>query len=290
MKLVSTFMNDLYIEKGKFHTITFESTVILQQFRQLIHDYFYNRNLSECQYLSILNDRGKSMKGKDFHFISFDCNVINLQEEKGTKKLMQELLLFHLENNPTLLKEYLKFNSHIDQFLSQIEMKHGNLIIDVQATEKTIMNFIKSLDIIMDYEENEDVPNYRVREFLIKSLLEMNITEKEPVLFISYPETDVGHREISQVIQFLKGLSVTTIVLTVNNDLLTAADENRMFLINKNGDLYDILNLKLEMQAFELVEEKNLSTISKKLAFLDFKEDYSLLDNKMKEFLLSNRI
>lgn len=282
-------MDDLNITKGAYHAITFESSILLSNFNQLLRGYFQNKVQSECLYLKILDSSGNIIKAKDCYFISFDCNIIKLEEEKSTKNLLQELLFFHLENNPDLLQEYIMFNGQIDRFLNQIEIRSKNIAIDFYSTEKTIKNFIKSLDIAIEYQNDEYVPNHVLREFLIRSLLKMNHLNKHVILLMSYPETDVGSNELQEVIHFLNNLEVTTIVITTNRDLLTAAKEESMFLVNKDGYLYDIINLKEELRAFGLVNEENLSIVAKTLAIHDFKKDYLLLNKRMKEFLLSSK-
>src|SRR5690625_533197 len=122
MKIVSSFMDDLCIQNGMYHTITFESSYIQSQFRESILAYFQREAQSDCYYLHILDDEGDAVQSKNFYFISFDCNVVNLQEEKSTTKLLQDLLHYHLENNPDLIQEYLKFNEHIYEFINRIEM------------------------------------------------------------------------------------------------------------------------------------------------------------------------
>src|SRR5690625_2654162 len=122
MKIIGSFIDDLSIHKGMYHTITFESSYIQSQFRDLLLAYFQRKTQSDCHYLHILNDRRKEVQSKDFYFISFDCNVINLHEEKDTAQLLKNLLYYHLENNPDLIQEYLKFSEYINEFTSRIEM------------------------------------------------------------------------------------------------------------------------------------------------------------------------
>lgn len=283
-------MNDINIKIGHYHAITFESTEILSKFRGLFINIFNNRKSSVCTYMKIVDDRGQELNNKNFYFISFDCNVINLKEDRNSKKTIQDLLFYYLENNSDLLREYMLFNENIEKFLSQIEIKSGNLLIDFHSTDKTISNFIKSLEISIEYNDDDYVPNYIMREFLIKALLSMNVHNKNVILLLSYPETDVGYKDINKVISFLKGLNITTIVITSNYEFLSAASEQNMFLINKNGEPYDIIGLKKELKAFNFVEDESLSKVSKELAYRDFKHDYLLLDQEMKQFILSDRI
>ncbi len=83
--IVSSFMDDLYIKEGDYHALTFESTAMLSDFRQLLPSYFENKTQSECLYLKFLDDHGNVLRGKDFYFISLDCSIVNLKEERDTR-------------------------------------------------------------------------------------------------------------------------------------------------------------------------------------------------------------
>lgn len=289
MKIISSFMDELVIREDACHSITFESSRIQMQFRQLIKDYFNRKTQKECEYINLIDSRGDSIKPKDFHFIEFDCQSINLKEEKSTNKIVQDLLEYQLENNPLLLEEYIKLNTELERFLSTIEFKSDDLTIEFGLSEKLITNIIKTFVIVIEYDEEEYVPNYIIREFLIKALLKLNATNKEVFLLLSFPEVDIGFEDYSKVVGFLKELNITTLIITSHSYFSCAVNENEMFLINKNGKLYDIINLGKELLEFDLVNQEQEADISKFLAFKDFTIDFDLLDPKMKEFLLSKR-
>src|SRR5690625_4522912 len=96
MRIVSSFMEEITMYPGEYHSITFESSYLQQVFRVLLSNYFSNKRMThylENQYLRILkNTNGNQLKRKDIYFINFDCNVIALNNEKNTKKLIQNLL------------------------------------------------------------------------------------------------------------------------------------------------------------------------------------------------------
>src|SRR5690625_5228785 len=114
MKIVSSFMDEINIYPGEYHSITYESSYTHQTFRVLLYNYFANKrmpNYLENQYLRILdNNNGNLLERKDIYYINFDCNVIALKNEKNINKLIQNLLFYYLENNPDLLKKFIFFN------------------------------------------------------------------------------------------------------------------------------------------------------------------------------------
>src|SRR5690625_523423 len=127
MKIITSFMDDIIINPGEYHSITFESSYIQQIFRILLSNYFSNKRKSERidgHYIKIVSKTtGNTLQRKDIYFINFDCNVIALKTEKSTNKLLQDLLFYHLENNATLLENFIQLNEEITRFTSAISLE-----------------------------------------------------------------------------------------------------------------------------------------------------------------------
>src|SRR5690625_4979693 len=131
MKIISSFMDDIKINPGEYHSITFESSYLQQTFRMLLSFYFSNKRKSEqagSHYVKIVNKtNGKSLKRKDIYFVNFDCNVISLKNEKSTSKLLQELLFYYLENNADLLDNFINFNDELIKFTNSISLEYDKI-------------------------------------------------------------------------------------------------------------------------------------------------------------------
>lgn len=289
MKIISSFMEDLPIQMGEYHAITFESSYFLSKFRLHLNSFFHRKKLLDNDFLCIVDKNNQEIKNSSFYYITFDCNVVNLTEEKNTLQTLKNLLMFHLENNPKLINEYMKFNEYVHQFISRLEMVSNDLKIEFDITEKTFSQFIQSLQINFEYKNEDYIPNYIMREFLIKSLLKLNLEEKKVFLLITFPETDIGWNDYKKFVEILKNLNVTTLVITTQEEFLTSAAEENLFLIDKNGVRYNILRLKSELSAFKITEMEDTSMICKILSIRDFKKDYFLLEKKVEEFLKSNK-
>lgn len=290
MKIVSSFIDDIHLKEGQYHAFTFESSYLLKTFKQHVFAFFNNKSQTETQFLRILDSNNNEYKAKDFHFISFNCHHINLEFEKDTKIQIQKLLFHQLENNPNLINNFYDFKNHLSTFVTGLELTDGNLSVEFQHNEKTILNLIKSLEIIIEFDEKEYIPNYSIRQFLINTLLKLNHTGKKPILFISYPEADIGFGEIDHVINLLQELQITTIVLSSNYSFLKVASDNQLYLVNKNGSFYDILGLRNELKAFEIISESSSKELVRFIALYDFHKEYDLLSEKVKDFLLSDTL
>jgi len=290
MKFASSFLSEINLEKGKYHAFSFETSYLLKVFKQHLFAYFNNKPQLETQFLNVLDSNNKQLSAKDFHFISFDCHYIDLSIEKNTKSQIQKLLFHQLENNPNMVEKFLRFQNQLSFFTNHLDLVDNELSIEFQFNEKSIFNLIKSLDIIIEFDEKEYIPNFKIRDFLIKALLRINTEEKEPILIISHPETDVGRMDLHYVINMVKDLDITTIVLSSQKDFLTSATDKRLFLVNKYGNFYDIISLRKELIEFNLIKESDSEELVRSIALMDFNKDYQLLTGEIKNFLLSNKL
>lgn len=292
MKIISSFMDDINLIKGEYHTITFESSYLQQIFRKLISNYYSNTFKDEqtnSKFLEIVKkDSGTSLKKNDIQVINFNCNIIDLTVEKDTNTLLFDYVLFMLENNTRLLEEYLKLNESMEKFTNSITLKEGNLKIEFESTKKTMQSLLKSLTMHFEYEEKEYIPNYILREYLIKSLLMLN-RDKEILLIMSYPETDIGREDFINAIESIKKLNITTLVISSEHDFVISANPNLISLVDKNGRLYDVKGLLKEMEVFGISANDEFDTFAKSVAFYDFTSNTSLLSLELKEFLESYR-
>lgn len=289
MKIISSFMDDLVLTRNQCHSIYFESSKMQMQFRELLKSFFTNKKMEDHYYLDVIDHNYNSIASRSFYFIDFDCFSIDLKNEKDTSKIILDLLKYELEHNAEWLAHYTNYLTITDRFLSQLELTEEALVIDFQMTDKTIEALLKSLLVTIEYDNSTVVGNHKMRAFLIKAMLKLNLTEKEVVLFVSYPEVDVGYQDYKEVVQFLEQLGVTTIILSSNEYYLTHPPMDSIFLVNKNGKCYDIPFLFKELEVFGLLGQKSGASVAKKLAYKDFTQRYELLDLVYKEFLESNR-
>lgn len=289
MKIVSSFIEDLHLNTGKYHAFEFESSYLLKLFKYYLNAYFNRQKQSDTLFLNFLDNNNNELKAKQFYFINFNCHQINLETDKDIKIQIQKILFHQLENNPILLESFFSFQKDLMTFTNELELEDEQLTIHFHANDKTIMKLIQSLEIDIEYEENDYVPNYKLREFIISFLLTMNNYDKIPVILISYPESDIGRLEFQEVINFLMKLNITVLVLSSQQDFLVSAANNRLFLVNKMGQLYDIITLKKELTEFNIISNKSSEKLVRSISLRDFREDYQLMNQDVKDFLISNK-
>src|SRR5690625_1228742 len=125
MKIVSSFMNEINLKRNQYHTIMFESSYMQQEFRLLINNYFATRRnskLEENNYLKIIDKNLRDIDRKDIYFISFECNKINLKEDRQTDQLIKNYLFYYLENNPEIIHDYIQFQQEVEMFIERIKL------------------------------------------------------------------------------------------------------------------------------------------------------------------------
>lgn len=290
MRIITSILDDIVLQEGEYHTITFSSSMMQMEFRQLLEGFFRNKKGEyDTQYIYFVDEKDVEMKAKDFYFINFDCNIANLTRDKDIKKSLHEILLYYLENDSNFVEQYMKLNNHMENFIHSVEFKKDDLLIEFMPSKRTMNNFIKSLDINFEFNNNEYVPNYILRNYIIEMLLDLNIHNKKPILFLAYPEADVGNGDFIEVIQLMQQLNVTTIVLTAQKDFLQSANIEHMFLIDGRGTIYDVKRMRRELEVFKLYNGDLIDEKAKQISYLDYREDYNLLEENVKTFLQSDK-
>src|SRR5690625_4861888 len=287
MKIVSNFMNEFTIAPGEVNTICFKTNAIQQKFKEYLIQFFNNRKKKETTYVSILNEYGEQLKGREFEFIYFDCSSISLVDEKDTKKLFQDMLFHQLENNPLLVDSFTAFRQYVEQFITTLQLKYDKITVDFEFSDKTIEQMIKSLHLIVESTEKEAdfIPNYELRINLIQSLLNMSVKRDNAFLFITFPETDIGVSEYNKIISYLHELGITVLVLTANREFVLSTPIENVTLVRNFGTIYDIIGLRNELIAFKYCTEGDANWIAKDLAFRDFTNDVVMLREDYKLFL-----
>lgn len=290
MKIITNSISQMTLQKGEYHTLTFSSTMHQMEFRNLMDRFFRNRKGEvDSNYLFIVDENNDNINYKDLYYMNFNCNIINLAEEKTTKTQLQEMLHYYLENNSHFVEQYLNFYEVLEQFVHSLRLEGNGLTIDFYPTNRTIKQIVNSLEIDISNDENNYVPNYKLRHYLIELLLSLNKNKKQPFLFLMYPETDIGHDDFSKVIEQIKSLNITTLTLTTQKDFLNSADIDRMFLVKSNGELYDVRGIKDELESLKLVKSNELEQLAKVVSYYDFHNQYHYLDRDLREFIESNK-
>lgn len=289
MRMISSFMDEISLFEGTLNTITFESSEMQMNFSRLFKSYAKNKNMDDCDFIGIKDKAGNLVPSKHWFIIDLDCFSVDLKDEKQTQKLILELLEYQLENDEILLGIYKDYISYTERFVSELFVNNSILDIEFELTDKTIGVFLKSLDVTIEHNEKELVPNFRIRQFIIKTMMKLNLSNKKTLLLLNFPEVGVGFEDYEKEILFLKELGVTTIVQSTNSRYLLAPELEGINLIRKTRDQYDIIGLRDELLTFEFLNKKQIEENSKELAYRDFKRDYNLLDSRFNRFLSSNQ-
>src|SRR5699024_1217356 len=120
MRIVSTFMDDLVLKKGSYHALTFESSYHLKLFKQKLFAFFNNKSQLESEFVQVLDETNNQIKPKKIHFISFDCNSIDLTSDKNTEKQIQNYLYHQLENNPKMVEDLSYLHTQLINFTNNL--------------------------------------------------------------------------------------------------------------------------------------------------------------------------
>ena len=288
MRIVTTFTELLSLNENKVNLISFENTNHQMKFRAKL-EAFFKRKEAEDKYVVLASNDGVAFDSKQFYYVNLDFSSLNLETNKETDKLLKELLLHQLNHESKLIDLHNQLEDYLYEMFDHVKFEHDETQVQFEFTEKALEQLIKNLKIEFNYKDLKTKTNFEVRKLLIKALLSLNLTEKSVFLVLNYPEAELAPDMYAALIDFLKNLNVTVLILTHSRELILEVDSKELQLVNKNGIIYDIMKLRNELKTFNLIEDElNLDQFTKKLSYQDFIKDYDLLSPKYKRFLKSS--
>ena len=157
-------------------------------------------------------------------------------------------------------------------------------IIEIDKLQKYMEFVVKKLEIDISFNKDEE-SRLDIIRLIIDLSMKLEIEKKEFFICLLFPENSINFQEFYDLLDYLRKLNMTVLVIT-NEELFFRETqiEDEVILINRFFEKYDINALKHEYKLFYGdIEQKKLL----QLAFLDFRENYNLIDSRLKDFLLS---
>jgi len=289
MKLVSSFIDETNMAPGEINTICFQTTHLQQLFKEYLVHFMNRKNKSETNYVHIVDEDGEVINIRNYECIYFDCSSISLSNEKETRQTIQKMLFYQLENNPRIVETYFNLRKELDVFFNNITLNFDEINIEFELTDKSIESLVKQLDINIGHINSYrgHIPNYELRHALLQMILGMSVTN-DVILFITFPENDLGINDYVKFFNHLKNLNITTILLTTNKNFIMNTEVENITMYMEQGRIYDIIGLKKELLAFNLCDQHQSDNLAKSLAFDDFSHDIQTIRRDLRTFLESS--
>ena len=283
MQIVDILSGSVPIKENKINIISFENK---EKMRELIK-YFIKLESTKTSIetdLYIVDENLNKVTSKSTNFILFDDILLLSKYDKRIREIIIKYLKFKIEVDDSLFLEYQKSKRNIENFFNDIKIESNDYSLDFFLEDIDIDSIVKKLEIDIFFNKDEE-SRLDIIRLIIDLSMKLEIEKKEFFICLLFPENSINFQEFYDLLDYLRKLNMTVLVIT-NEELFFRETqiEDEVILINRFFEKYDINALKHEYKLFYGdIEQKKLL----QLAFLDFRENYNLIDSRLKDFLLS---
>ena len=283
MQIVDVLSGSVPIKENKINIISFENK---EKMRELIK-YFIKLESTKTSTetdLYIVDENLNKVTSKSTNFILFDDILLLSKYDKRIREIIIKYLKFKIEVDDSLFLEYQKSKRNIENFFNDIKIESNDYSLDFFLEDIDIDSIVKKLEIDIFFNKDQE-SRLDIIRLIIDLSMKLEIEKKEFFICLLFPENSINFQEFYDLLDYLRKLNMTVLVLT-NEELFFRETqiEDEVILINRFFEKYDINALKHEYKLFYGdIEQKKLL----QLAFLDFRENYNLIDSRLKDFLLS---
>lgn len=283
MQIVDILSGAVPIKENKINIISFENK---EKMRELIK-YFIKLESTKTSTetdLYIVDENLNKVTSKSTNFILFDDILLLSKYDKRIREIIIRYLKFKIEVDDSLFLEYQKSKRNIENFFNDIKIESNGYSLDFFLEDIDIDSIVKKLEIDISFNKDEE-SRLDIIRLIIDLSMKLEIEKKEFFICLLFPENSINFQEFYDLLDYLRKLNMTVLVIT-NEELFFRETqiEDEVILINRFFQKYDINALKHEYKLFYGdIEQKKLL----QLAFLDFRENYNLIDSRLKDFLLS---
>ena len=283
MQIVDVLSGSVPIKENKINIISFENK---EKMRELIK-YFIKLESTKTSTetdLYIVDENLNKVTSKSTNFILFDDILLLSKYDKRIREIIIRYLKFKIEVDDSLFLEYQKSKRNIENFFNDIKIESNGYSLDFFLEDIDIDSIVKKLEIDIFFNKDEE-SRLDIIRLIIDLSMKLEIEKKEFFICLLFPENSINFQEFYDLLDYLRKLNMTVLVIT-NEELFFRETqiEDEVILINRFFEKYDINALKHEYKLFYGdIEQKKLL----QLAFLDFRENYNLIDSRLKDFLLS---
>ena len=283
MQIVDILSGSVPIKENKINIISFENK---EKMRELIK-YFIKLESTKTSTetdLYIVDENLNKVTSKSTNFILFDDILLLSKYDKRIREIIIRYLKFKIEVDDSLFLEYQKSKRNIENFFNDIKIESNGYSLDFFLEDIDIDSIVKKLEIDIFFNKDEE-SRLDIIRLIIDLSMKLEIEKKDFFICLLFPENSINFQEFYDLLDYLRKLNMTVLVIT-NEELFFRETqiEDEVILINRFFEKYDINALKHEYKLFYGdIEQKKLL----QLAFLDFRENYNLIDSRLKDFLLS---
>lgn len=231
------------LNKG-VNVFTFTHAEQSETFLAIIEEAFHKRKKSSKLFLI---EEGREKEPKDYTYI--ETSIGKHAQEIKLHEVLIEKLVYDFYHDETQMKAYYDFQCQYQMFLNQLEITQPEYSVLFHAENFQEKVFLKQLEFDVTKQQTPTNASDRLKIYC-DTKLSIREQEKEPITVITYPETEFGLLELSQLAEYVANLPGYVIIVT-NMMKYFSRSTTRYNLYNREGIRVEIESLLSEYRLFD---------------------------------------
>lgn len=278
MKISSNLSAVIDIKENKINAITFEDTYQCNEFIRNLLNYLNSKEDGDDLFSELIDEDIETVNVKSFHSIVLNCGTLDLISEKQMKDAMMKRLEKDCLGNEEIGQIYERIEKEMSLLSSIMKIKDDYYQIEIDETQLKFKQFLKlfKIDVHNDFSHLSAV---QARKACIDLMKE---EKKENILFLLFPEANLGVSDVKVFMDLIKSYGMTTIMVTSHPYFMVEADY--LAMSKRNLTLFDISQVREEFRLMfpdEKVDEK----IVRQIAINEFSRQYFIKDERYIRFI-----
>ncbi|OCS89020.1 hypothetical protein [Caryophanon latum] len=292
MKWHCSVFDEISIVRNEVNFLLFQDAQQQFSVRQLLNKWLNNEQMEYPYFIFTIDQL--DMPSTNLNTLVINSGELDFFKEKERVKQLQQFIKFEIENTEQLLQTYRQLRQQLELSFHQLTVSWQSYEIEFSLEDVTFEQIMRLATVHVSYENEEKLKVVDYRKFLLQISKRLNYNKRTSICFYHFPENELTRNEFFELLQQVDGEDCTIICITSNVSFLEAVPLRNIHLIKSTGARYDIEVLHDQIQLFadELrVTQMSISPeqLAKKLAIHDFFGDFTLLDERFREFLESEK-
>lgn len=278
MKISSNLSAVIDIKENKINAITFEDTYQCNEFIRNLLNYLNAKEDGDDLFSELIDDDIETVNVKSFHSIILNCGTLDLISEKQMKDAMMKRLEQDCLGKEEIGNIYERIEKEMNLLSSIMKIKDDYYQIEIDETQLKFKQFLKlfKIDVHNDFSHLSAI---QARKACIDLMTE---EKKENILFLLFPEANLGIRDVKSFMDLIKNYGMTTIMVTNHPYFMVEADS--LAMSKHNMTLFDINQVRDEFRLMFPNEEID-ENIVRQIAINEFSRQYFIKDERYIRFI-----
>ncbi|TDM12134.1 hypothetical protein [Macrococcus lamae] len=278
MKIASNLSAVIDINEKELNVIAFEDTYQCNEFIRNLLNYLCSKEDGDDLFSELIDEDISTVNVKSFHSIVINCGTLDLISEKQMKDALLKRIEHDCMGSEDIGKVYEKIEREIGRLTSLVKINDEQYQIELDETQLQFKQFLKlfKIDVHNDFSNLNAV---QARKACIDLLMDK---KKENILFLLFPEANLGVRDMKSFLDLVRSYDMTTIIVTNHPYFMLEADN--LALSKQNMTLFDINQVREELKAM-FPEDTIDAKVIKQIAINEFTANPIIKDERYIKFI-----